>query len=259
MKVILSPAKSLNESADFDGRKATKAQFQEESAYLADKLAKLSKRQIKNLMSISDDLTELNYDRFQNWSKPYSADDSLPAGYMFAGAAYQTLDFASLSEKEKDIAQEKLRILSGLYGLLKPLDLIQPYRLEMGTKLKVTSKKDNLYKFWEDKIKDQLEKELKQDNHPILVNAASNEYSKAAKLNKIDATVITTTFKDKAKDGSYKVNMMWAKMARGLMARFIIQNDLEKAEELKAFDLDNYYFSPNDSSEEEYVFLRDKH
>ena len=128
----------------------------------------------------------------------------------------------------------------------------------MGTKFKVTSKKDNLYKFWDNKIKDELERELKQDQHPILVNAASNEYAKAAKLNKLDATVITTTFKDKAKDGSYKVNMMWAKMARGLMARFIIQNDLEKAEELKAFDLDNYYFSPNDSSDTEFVFLRDK-
>ncbi|MEX1002716.1 MAG: peroxide stress protein YaaA [Crocinitomicaceae bacterium] len=258
MKVILSPAKSLNEAVNFDGRKATDLLFEEESEYLAKKLKKLSQGQLKKLMSLSDDLAELNYERFQNWSLPFTADNAIPAGYMFSGAAYQTLDFPSLSQKEQQLGQDKLRILSGLYGLLRPLDLIQPYRLEMGTNLKVTPKVSNLYLFWKDKIREQLEKEVKADACPILVNAASNEYAKAAQLGKMDVDVITTIFKDRSKDGSYKVNMTWAKRARGLMARFVIQNNLEKAEDLKAFDSDGYYFSPKESTAGEFVYLRDK-
>ena len=257
MKVILSPAKSINEDVVFSEEKASQHQFQEESARLAGKLSKLSPRQIKKLMGVSEDIADLNYERFQNWSLPFNGKNAKPAGYIFSGAAYQSLDFSSLSEKEQVVGQEKLRILSGLYGLLKPLDLIQSYRLEMGTSFKVTPKVTNLYHFWGDKIRTALEEDLQASNSKFLVNAASNEYSKAAQLDKLKVPVITTVFKDLAKDGTYKMNMQFAKQARGAMARFIIQNNLTEAEELKAFETGGYYFSPKDSSESEYVYLRD--
>lgn len=258
MKVILSPAKSINEEIDCSHAKVSQHRFQDESQRLAGKLKKLSARQIKKLMNVSDDLAELNHQRYQDWSLPFDQSNAFPAAYIFTGAAYQTLDYPSLSQKEQEVGQKKLRILSGLYGLLRPLDLIQSYRLEMGTSFKVTPKVTNLYKFWGDKILNELQKELQHDGDEVLVNAASNEYAKAAILKKIETPIITTVFKDKAKDGSYKVNMQFAKQARGSMARFIIQNDLSKAEELKAFDTDGYFFSPKDSSEEEFVYLRDK-
>lgn len=258
MKVILSPAKSINEEIDCSQAQVTQHVFQSESERLANKLKKLSARQIKKLMSVSDDLAQLNHERFQNWGLPFTTQNAKPAAYIFTGAAYQSLDYASLSQKEQAIGQEKLRILSGLYGLLKPLDLIQSYRLEMGTSFKVTPKVTNLYKFWGDKIFTELQNELDKDGDVALVNAASNEYSKAALLKNIKTPVITTVFKDKAKDGNYRVNMQFAKLSRGAMARFIIQNDLTKVEHLKAFDIGGYVFSPKDSSESEFVYLRDK-
>ncbi len=256
MKVILSPAKSINEDVQFSIEDCTQHQFQDESARLVGKLKKLSARQIKKLMGVSQDIAELNYERFQNWSLPFDENNSRPAGYLFTGAAYQSLDYASLSKKEQQIGQEKLRILSGLYGIIKPLDLIHSYRLEMGTSFKVTPKVKNLYLFWGDKLRLTLEEELKNDQSPILVNAASNEYSKALQLQKLKTPVITTVFKDRAKDGAYKVNMQFAKLSRGAMARYIIQNNIEKSEDLKGFDTGGYSYSPKDSSENEFVYLR---
>lgn len=256
MKVILSPAKSINEDVQFSMEDCTQHFFQDESARLAAKLKKLSARQIKKLMGVSQELAELNYERFQNWSLPFDETNSRPAGYMFTGAAYQSLDYASLSKKEQQVGQEKLRILSGLYGLIKPLDLIHSYRLEMSTSFKVTTKVKNLYLFWGDKLRKALEEELAADPSPILVNAASNEYSKALQLRKLKTPVITTIFKDRAKDGTYKVNMQFAKLSRGAMARFIIQNNIEKAEELKAFETGGYKFSPKESTAEDFVYLR---
>jgi cytoplasmic iron level regulating protein YaaA (DUF328/UPF0246 family) len=258
MKVILSPAKSINDQVDFIDIEYSQPIFQEESAQLIKKLSKLSQRQIKKLMSVSDQIAELNYNRFQSWSLPFTKENSKPAAYIFTGAAYQFLDYTSLSKEDQLKGQSKLRVLSGLYGLLKPLDLIQSYRLEMGTKFAVTPKNKNLYLFWGDKLRDTLQAELDLEKNPILVNAASNEYSKALQLNKLNAKVITTVFKDIAKDGSYKVNMMFAKQARGAMARFVIQNNFENEEGLKTFESNGYYYSPNDSSDTEYVFLRDK-
>jgi cytoplasmic iron level regulating protein YaaA (DUF328/UPF0246 family) len=256
MKVILSPAKSLKNEIECQEVAYSNIKFEDESARLAGKLAKLSQRQIKNLMSVSEDIAELNYNRFQEWELPFTENNAKPAAYMFNGPAYVSLDYASLSKEEQENGQNKLRILSGLYGLLRPLDLIQPYRLEMGTRLKVTPKITNLYLFWGDKLRDELDKELAEDTNPVLVNAASNEYSKAAKLDKLNAKVITTVFKDIAKDGSYKVNMTFAKQARGLMARYIIENNLENEEDLKGFDTNGYYFVPQESTETEYVYHR---
>ena len=172
MKVILSPAKSINETVECGDANTTHAVFPDETSKLAGKLAKLSARQIKKLMGVSNDLAELNYNRYQNWAGDDS--NSKPAGYLFSGSAYQALSFTDLNKKEQVVGQQKLRILSGLYGLLKPLDLIQPYRLEMGSSFKVTPKVTNLYKFWGDKIRQQLESEMEADE--ILVNAASSEY-----------------------------------------------------------------------------------
>jgi hypothetical protein len=255
MKIILSPAKSLNEDVDCSNLEFTQHVFQDESSRLAGKLAKLSARQIKKLMGVSDDLAELNYNRYQAWGLPFNATNAKPAGLIFTGSVYQAMDFASLSPEAKEVGQNSLRILSGLYGLLKPLDLIQPYRLEMGTRLQVTPKITNLYKFWGDKIRKQLESEMDEDE--ILVNVASSEYFKAVQLDKLNRRVITTVFKDKAKDGSYKVNMTYAKLARGHMTRFIIKNNLKSAEELQTFDLKGFYFSAADSSDSEFVYLRE--
>lgn len=255
MKVILSPAKSLNENPEYQIQ-PTQPVFQEESENLVKKLSKLSAKKIEKLMDVSTDIAELNYERFQNWSLPFTEKNSKPAAYMFSGAAYQGMDYASMSKKEQERGQDILRILSGLYGLLRPFDLIQPYRLEMGTKFAVTPKVKNLYMFWGDKIRKELEEELARDPNPALVNLASNEYAKAAQLTKLDYEVITPVFKDMNKKGEFKVNMQFAKLSRGRMTRFIIQNDIKDIESLKAFDAEGYRFSPNDSTETEFVFLR---
>ncbi|MCF6301165.1 MAG: peroxide stress protein YaaA [Proteobacteria bacterium] len=243
MKIILSPAKSLNENIDCTNVPQSQPIFLSDSERLGKKLKKLSALQIRKLMGVSADLADLNYNRFQNWSLPFTEQNSKAAAYLFTGAAYQSLDYSSLSEKNQKLGQSKLRILSGLYCLLKPLDLIQPYRLEMGTSFAVTPKVKNLYLFWGDKIRTALDNELQEDEHPVLINAASNEYSKASRLDKMKTKVITTVFKDTAKDGSYKVNMQFAKQSRGAMSRFIIENDIQQESDIKAFDVGGYYFS----------------
>ncbi len=259
MKIILSPAKSLNETATFDTIEPTEIAFPTETEKLAKKLGKMSKAKIGKLMHISDDLARLNYDRYQNFAPNFTPENSLPAGYMFSGAAYQGLDFPSLSKADQKEGQKRLRILSGLYGLLKPFDLMQPYRLEMGTKMQVTPKVKNLYTFWGDKLKNELMREMEAEGTDVLVNLASTEYFKAAKLNKMEGiTVITPAFKDLNKNNEYKVNMQYAKLSRGRMTRFIIENKIDKIEDLKAFDVEGYRFSPNDSTTTDFVFLRDK-
>ena len=259
MKIILSPAKSLNESANYAHVNPTAISFPGETERLAKKLEKLSAKQIKKLMHLSDDLADLNYNRYQAFSTEFNESNSIPAGFIFNGAAYLGLDFETLTAEEQQEAQNRLRILSGLYGVLKPFDLIQPYRLEMGTSLKVTPKVTNLYQFWGTKIHDAIVNELKAEESTLLVNVASSEYFKAAKLDKMKGIeVITPIFKDINKNGEYKVNMTFAKRARGLMARYIIQHKLNDAESLKSFDLEGYYFAPKESDSNELVFLRDK-
>lgn len=254
MKIVISPAKSL----DFDKNIPTEIYsqniFEKESQQLINKLKKLSKKKLGELMKLSPQLVELNHQRYQEWNLPFSPTNAKQAGYVFTGEVYRGLDFDSFSEKEINVAQDKLRILSGLYGLLKPLDLIQPYRLEMGTRLNYSTKTKNLYQFWDNKITEAINEELKADDG-ILVNLASNEYFKSIKAKNITGEIITCNFKDN-KNGVYKTVMTYAKNARGKMTRFIIENDLKNKEEIKTFDVDGYIFNPRLSSDEEYIFTR---
>ena len=253
MNVILSPAKSL----DFENAKrlnsSTIPHFIKDSEQLIKSLKKLNPKSIASLMDVSETIAQLNYERFQNWTFPFPIDHTGSALFVFTGEAYRGLDAASLNEKELEVAQQKLRILSGLYGIIKPNDVILPYRLEMSTSYAFSSKHSNLYSFWGNKLSDFLESEMKEDE--ILVNVASNEYSKALKLAKFKRRVITCHFKE-GKNGEYKAVMTFAKKARGLMARFIIQNNIEDSEHLKAFESEGYLFNQELSTENEFVFTR---
>jgi cytoplasmic iron level regulating protein YaaA (DUF328/UPF0246 family) len=253
MKIILSPAKSLDfENAKSFKNEETIPEFIEDSQYLVNKLKKYSAKKIKSMMSVSDAIANLNFDRYQTWDYPFG-EEAKQALFVFTGDAYRGLDANSLSEEELLRANDKLRILSGLYGLLKPADLMLPYRLEMGTSFKVTPSKTNLYKYWGTKLAAHLEREMKEDE--VLVNVASNEYSKALNLKNFKRRVVTCSFKEE-KNGEYKAIMTFAKRARGLMTRFIIQENIEEEEHLKAFDLENYTFNDSLSSDDEFVFTR---
>jgi len=227
--------------------------FIEESAFLIKQLKKLSRKKIAGLMTISNDLAVLNYERYHNWELPFTAATAMPALYIFNGEAYRAMDAENFTQKQITLAQKKLRILSGLYGILKPKDLIMPYRLEMGTRFKSSAKHSNLYQFWGDKLTIALNDELKKNE--VLVNVASKEYFKVLDFKQLKVPVITCHFKDN-KNGVYKAIMTFAKQARGKMARFIIQHDLQKAEELKAFDDDGYLYNNQLSTEFDYVFTR---
>ena len=250
MKVILSPAKKLNEKS-CDVKAVSNISFSDDSKILVDELKDFSSDQLISLMSVSSNIANLNKERFNTWEYPFDDTNSKPAVFMFDGAVYSELDVQTLSKDDLDYLQENLRIISGLYGLLKPLDKIMPYRLEMGTKLSVDGHK-NLYEFWGDKITNQLLSECTQDD--IILNLASNEYSKALDL-KSFSNVITPVFKD-YKSGKYKIISFYAKKARGLMARWIIQNKITDFEELINFDIDGYKYSKAESTTSEPVFLR---
>ncbi len=254
MKIVISPAKSLDFSQTFTTKEFSQNIFEEESQLLINQLKKLTKKQIGDLMHLSPKLTDLNHERYEEWKLPFTIDNAKPAGAVFTGEVYKGLDLRSLSENNLNKAQESLRILSGLYGMLRPLDLIQPYRLEMGTRLNYSTKIKNLYQFWDNKITNQLNKELKEDDG-ILVNLASNEYFKSVRPKNIEGEIITCNFKEN-KNGAYKIIMMYAKNARGKMSRYIIENDLKKKEELMTFDVDGYIFNPRLSSDNDYVFTR---
>lgn len=259
MKIILSPAKSLYDTVKVEGIEPSQILFTAEVEKLIANLQKLSQKQIAKLMHISDDLAALNYNRFQHFSREFTLENSSPAGLLFSGAAYQGLDYASMTLADQKEGNKRLRILSGLYGLLRPFDLIQPYRLEMGTSLKVTPKTTNLYKFWGDKIQKQLQKELQEEGSNLLVNVASSEYFKAAQLKEMSGIeIITPVFKDLNKNGEFKVNMTYAKQARGMMTRFIIENKIDKSEEIKGFDIAGYGFDAANSDKSEFVFNRTK-
>jgi cytoplasmic iron level regulating protein YaaA (DUF328/UPF0246 family) len=252
MKIIISPAKSLDFESVVPTSLYTQPRFLEQSNKLAKKLKTLSKNKIGDLMSISEALSQLNYERNQTWETPFTTDNAKQAIYSFTGAVFMGIDVNSLEEEKIPVLQERLRILSGLYGLLKPLDLIQPYRLEMGTRLKV-GKTENLYKFWDDTLADSLNEELKEDE--LLVNLASTEYFKALPKKVLKVPMITPVFKD-FKNGQYKIVMTYAKKARGLMVRYIIDNNVNTIEELKSFNSDSYLFSEEMSSGNDLVFTR---
>lgn len=252
MLVVISPAKSFSKEVQAPELTYSQPEQLEQSEKLISKLRGLSKKQFAGLMNLSDDLANLNIARHENWGPPFTEANADPAIFAFNGEVYRGLDSASLSEEDIYYAQDHLRILSGLYGCLKPMDLIQPYRLEMGTKLKYY-RKNNLYQFWGDEITDELNNALGENG--LLVNLASNEYFKAVNTKKLKGRIITAVFKDFS-NGQYKALMTYAKNARGMMSRFIIQERIEDVESLKAFNGGGYIYSQDMSSENELVFLR---
>jgi len=252
MKIIISPAKSL----DFENKASTtlhtQPAFLEQSQKLNKKLRTLSRKKIGEFMAISPALAELNYERNQNWQPPFNLENAKQAVYAFTGEVYRGLDIMTLGEEKLPDLQDKLRILSGLYGLLKPLDLIQPYRLEMGKRLKV-GRSENLYKFWGDDLAMALNNEMNDDD--LLINLASSEYFKAVPLKALKVPMITPVFKD-LKNGQYKTIMTFAKKARGFMVRYILDHHVNTLEELKGFNTEGYGYSEAMSTDTELVFIR---
>jgi len=256
MLILISPAKSLDFETATTSQIHSEAKFLTESQVLIKLLRKLSVEEIADFMNISPKLAQLNYERFFSWQTPFNMDNAKQALMAFKGDVYTGLNAESLTEAELQVAQKDLRILSGLYGILKPLDLIQPYRLEMGKKLQ-TSKGNNLYEFWGDKITSDINATLKEKGDQYLINLASNEYFKSVNKKKIKAEIITPVFKD-LKNDQYKVISFFAKKARGLMTRFIIQNQISDPEHLRAFNSDGYIFNPQLSKDKELVFTREQ-
>ena len=256
MLMVISPAKSLDFESTLATTKFSQSVFLMQSQQLISEIRALSPVDLEQLMGISPQLASLNFHRFQDWKLPFETTNSRPAVLAFTGDVYQGLQATSLTEAQFDFAQGHLRILSGLYGLLRPLDLIQPYRLEMGTRFENTQGK-NLYAFWGSQINQQLTKDLHQSGSNVLINLASNEYFKAVNAKQLLADVITPVFKD-YKKGQYKVVSFYAKKARGLMTAYIIKNAINAPEAIKNFNVNGYYFSPEFSNETEWVFLRDE-
>lgn len=252
MLVVLSPAKSL----DFDPAPAdlpdTAPQLAADTAVLAERARSLTPADLKRLMNISDSLADLNHARFQSFGRPRRGDTAKQAALAFAGDTYTGLRAGELSKDDLAWAQDHLRILSGLYGLLRPLDLIEPYRLEMGTKLDTERGKD-LYAFWGDRIARALDAALEGHAHRVVVNCASEEYFKATRG--LSARVVTPVFREE-KDGKSRVIGLMAKRARGMMARYIVTNRLEDPEALKRFDEAGYRFRPEGSDDSTFVFTR---
>lgn len=254
MLIVLSPAKSLDYDTPSVTEKYTTPDFIADSAELIAVLKTYSPAQIGSLMSISDQLAVLNTDRYASWSKKFTTDNAKQAVLAFNGDVYEGLDANALTKKQLDYVQSHVRILSGLYGVLRPLDLMQPYRLEMGTKLANPRGKD-LYAFWGDIVTKALNTEFAQQKAKVLINLASEEYFKVVKPKILDAEVIAPVFED-WKGGKYKIISFYAKRARGLMARYAALNAVTDPEQLKGFDLDGYEFDESVSTEKKWVFRR---
>jgi len=255
MLMIISPAKTLDYESPLATETYTQPDYLDDACELIDQLKDLEPHQVSNLMSISDKLGQLNAERFRTWHTPFTPDNARQAILAFKGDVYTGLDAESFSEDDFAFAQQHLRMLSGLYGLLKPLDLMQPYRLEMGTKFENKRGKD-LYAFWGRKLTKALNELLAADDK-VLVNLASNEYFKSVQKKDIDGRLVTPQFKD-WKNGQYKMISFYAKKARGLMCRYAIQNRITQADDLKGFNLEGYYFSEEQSDNNNWVFLRDE-
>lgn len=252
MKIVISPAKSLNFESELPTKKHTEPNFLKEANTIQKTLKKQKPKQLMDLMSISEKLADLNWERNQVWETPFTSENARPAIFTFDGDVYTGLDAYTIPAEKMDDLQDKLRILSGLYGLLKPLDLMQAYRLEMGTSISIGTKK-NLYEFWKKNITKTLNDELKKDE--LFLNLASNEYFKAVDTKTLKVPVITPEFKD-YKDGKLKMISFFAKKARGLMVRYIIDNNAETIEDLKGFNYEGYAFDANLSKGNTLVFTR---
>lgn len=254
MIALLSPAKSLDMDSPCQSVKATQPELLDRSQYLIGKLKKLSAGQIGKMMHINPDLAGLNHNRFQEWSTPFTEKNAKPALLAFRGDVYRGLASHEFDDKDLAFAQDHVRILSGLYGLLKPLDLMQAYRLEMGTRWAVTPKQTNLYKYWGDTITDKINAAV--GDEPI-INLASQEYLKAVNKKELKSEMITCHFQD-LKNGEYKSLMTYAKLGRGYMTHFMVKNKIQKAEDLKDFNLKKYGYNDKLSSKNEWVFTRDE-
>lgn len=252
MKIVISPAKSLNFESPLPVQKHTDSLFLKEAETIQKTLKKKKPKQLMELMDISEKLADINWERNQNWSLPFTAENARPAIYAFDGDVYTGIDAYTLPVEKLQVLQAKLRILSGLYGILKPLDLMQPYRLEMGTSLPIGTKK-NLYDFWKKKVTQSLNDELQE--HELFINLASNEYFSAVDTKTLKAPVITPEFKD-YKDGKLKMISFFAKKARGLMVRYIIDTNAETIDDLKQFNYEGYAFDANLSKGTTLVFTR---
>jgi cytoplasmic iron level regulating protein YaaA (DUF328/UPF0246 family) len=252
MKLVLSPAKSLDYDSKLPTAKATESCFLNESERINKLLKKKSAKSLSKLMHISDNLGQLNYDRNQDWSLPFTKDNARQAIYAFSGDVYRGLDAYTIDTKKLDKVQNTVRIISGLYGLLKPLDLIQPYRLEMGTKFPI-GKNKNLYEFWKKQVTQVLNDELEEGE--LFLNLASNEYFKAIDTKVLKVPVIHVKFQE-LKNGQYKTIAIFSKLARGLMTRYVIDTNAKTIEDIKGFNVDNYRYTENLSSDNELVFTR---
>jgi len=250
MHILLSPAKTLNMDMLQSVHKTSEFPFEKDASLLINDLKKLKSIEVQNLMKVSSKIAELNTERFSNWNLPFTLQNAKTVVLAFKGDVYTGLDADSLSENQLNFAQENLSILSGLYGLLRPLDLMQAYRLEMGTKF-ANKRGKNLYEFWGDKIT----QEINAREQDTILNLASNEYFKAVNKKILIANLITPVFKDE-KNGILKVISFFAKKARGMMTRFIIQNHITNVEEIKNFNLGGYAFTESLSTDKEWVFTR---
>jgi cytoplasmic iron level regulating protein YaaA (DUF328/UPF0246 family) len=253
MITLLSPAKTLDYSQD--GKYGnTESRLLDNSFKLVDVLKKKSSGKLQKLMNVSKNIADLNVERFQEFREEFTTENSKPAVLAFKGDVYLGLEADTFTKEEMDFAQDHLRILSGLYGLLRPLDLMQPYRLEMGTSLR-TSRGKNLYEFWKNRITDLLNDDLANHENKTVVNLASNEYFKAINKKKLDGQLLSINFKEE-RDGDLKFISFNAKKARGFMAKFIVNHKLDNPNDLKGFDTEGYYFSQDHSSENDWLFIR---
>ncbi|MEO9806093.1 MAG: peroxide stress protein YaaA [Reichenbachiella sp.] len=255
MITVISPAKTL----DFDNNTKfdhhTFPRFSPQTNRLIRELRQKKSHEIQSLMNVSENIADLNVRRYKDYRREHTADNSKPSIHAFKGDVYIGLDVNQLDDEDLNFSQKHLRILSGLYGLLRPMDIIQPYRLEMGTSLSV-GEHPTLYKYWNDQIVKLIHKDLKEQDDNVIVNLASNEYFKAIYRKSLKARVIHIEFLD-LKNDKYKVISFFAKKARGMMARYIIKNRINEAEQLKGFDYEGYYFDPKASTEDQLVFKRD--
>jgi len=254
MIILISPSKSLDFEKPNPITETTSVDFPKETSELVKKLQSFSVADIRQLMNLSDNLAILNYERYQNWQKEKNPKISRAALHAFQGDVYQGLEADTFNEEDLEFAQKHLRILSGLYGLIKPFDLIQPYRLEMGTSLHIKDS-SNLYEFWGDKITQKINEQISKHEQKIVINLASQEYFKAVKDKKIESEIITPHFKEQKGD-KYKVVSFYAKKARGVMSAYIIKHRIQDAKLIKDFDWNNYQFNEKLSTETDWIFTR---
>jgi len=256
MILTISPAKTLDIEHAPLPKNSTQPFFIKQADYLVNKLKKYPLKKLKSMMDISQGLAELNFERYQSWELPFTPEKAKEALYIFKGEVYRGIDVNNLNEQAKNYLMKQLLILSGLYGVLRSSDLVLPYRLEMGSKFNVTPKNTNLYKFWGDQITDFFNAKLEEENTSTLINLASKEYFKSINIKKLKADIITPEFKDE-KNGTYKMISIFAKKARGLMVRFIAENNISNPNDIRAFDSEGYYFNNNLSNSKKWVFTRD--